>query len=83
MKFASLLVFPPFSNIKKPGMLNVPKLDVSMVETRAGNGVYDANGISHAMSNTHMIICAINNAIDKWVDPSATPDKVLKALGKV
>jgi len=25
---------------------------------------------------------AIHNAIGKWVDPPATPDKVLKALGK-
>ena len=67
---------------KKPGMLDLPKLDVSLVETREGNGVYGANGISHSMANTHLIISAIYNAIDKWVDPPATPDKVLKALGK-
>jgi CO/xanthine dehydrogenase Mo-binding subunit len=67
---------------KKPGILDVPKLDTSLIETRAGNGVYGANGISHSMANTHLIICAIYNAIDKWVDPPATPDKVLKALGK-
>jgi CO/xanthine dehydrogenase Mo-binding subunit len=29
-----------------------------------------------------LVICAIQNAIGKWVDPPATPDKVLKALGK-
>jgi CO/xanthine dehydrogenase Mo-binding subunit len=68
---------------KKPGMLDVPKLDTSLVETRSGNGTYGANGISHSMANTHLIICAIYNAIDKWVDPPATPDKVLKALGMV
>jgi hypothetical protein len=34
------------------------------------------------MANTHLIICAIHNAIGKWVDPPATPDKILKALGK-
>jgi len=28
------------------------------------------------------VICAIQNAMGKWVDPPATPDKVLKALGK-
>jgi CO/xanthine dehydrogenase Mo-binding subunit len=67
---------------KKPGILDVPRLDMDLLETRAGNGAYGANGISHSMANTHMIICAINNAIDKWVDPPATPDKVLKALGK-
>ena len=67
---------------KKPGILDLPKLDVSLVETREGNGVYGANGISHSMANTHLIVSAIYNAIDKWVDPPATPDKVLKALGK-
>ncbi len=68
---------------KKPGMLDVPKLDVDLIETRAGNGVYGANGISHSMANTHLIICAIYNAIGVWVDPPATPDRVLRALGKI
>jgi CO/xanthine dehydrogenase Mo-binding subunit len=67
---------------KKPGMLDVPLQDMDLLETRAGNGVYGANGISHSMANTHLIICAIYNAIDKWVDPPATPDRVLEALGK-
>ncbi len=72
-----------FIDYKKPGMLDVPKLDVELIETRAGNGVYGANGISHSMANTHLIICAIYNAIGVWVDPPATPDRVLKALGKI
>ena len=38
--------------------------------------------ISHALANTHMVIIAIHNAIGVWVDPPATPDKILKALGK-
>jgi CO/xanthine dehydrogenase Mo-binding subunit len=67
---------------KKPGMLDVPTLRSELVETRAGNGAYGANGISHSMANTHLIICAIYNAIDQWVDPPATPDRVLRALGK-
>ncbi len=67
---------------KKPGMLDVPNVVSDLLETRAGNGVYGANGISHSMANTHLIICAIYNAIGKWVDPPASPDKVLKALGK-
>ena len=49
----------------------------------AGNAVYGANGISHSLANSHIIICAIQNAIGKWVDPPATPDKILKALGMV
>ena len=54
---------------KKPGMLDVPGLATDLLETRGGNGAYGANGISHAMANTHLIICAIYNAIDRWVAP--------------
>jgi hypothetical protein len=50
---------------KKPGRLDVPKLDTELVETRLGNGTYGANGISHSMANMHLIICAIYNAIDQ------------------
>jgi hypothetical protein len=27
-------------------------------------------------------VCAVANAIGKWIAPPVTPDKVLKALGK-
>jgi CO/xanthine dehydrogenase Mo-binding subunit len=67
---------------KKIGMLDMPRVDKTLLETRAGNAAYGANGISHSLANTHLVICAIQNAIGKWVDPPATPDKVLKALGK-
>ncbi|HSW39980.1 MAG TPA: molybdopterin cofactor-binding domain-containing protein, partial [Acidobacteriota bacterium] len=67
---------------KKVSMLDMPRVDLELLETRAGNAAYGANGISHSLANTHLIICAIQNAIGKWVDPPATPDKVLKALGK-
>ncbi len=67
---------------KKIGMLDMPPVDMELLETRAGNAAYGANGISHSLANTHLVICAIQNAIGKWVDPPATPDKVLKALGK-
>ena len=67
---------------KKPTMLDVPPVQHALVETRAGNAAYGANGISHSLANTHMIIIAIHNAIGVWVDPPATPDKILKALGK-
>ena len=68
---------------KKPGMLDVPHVDREFLETRAGNAVYGASGISHSLANTHLVIIAIYNAIGVWVDPPATPDKVLKALGKI
>ena len=67
---------------KKVSMLDMPPVDMKLLETRAGNAAYGANGISHSLANTHLVICAIQNAIGKWVDPPATPDKVLKALGK-
>jgi CO/xanthine dehydrogenase Mo-binding subunit len=63
-------------------MLDVPPVQREFLETRAGNAAYGANGISHSLANTHLAIIAIHNAIGVWVDPPATPDKVLKALGK-
>ena len=67
---------------KKPTILEMAKVDSALMETRSGNAAYGANGISHSLANTHLIICAIQNAIGKWIDPPATPDRVLKALGK-
>ncbi len=67
---------------KKPTMVDVPDVTRKFLETRAGNAAYGASGISHSLANTHLIIIAIYNAIGVWVDPPATPDKVLKALGK-
>jgi len=67
---------------RKPTTLDVPQVDRKFLETRAGNAAYGASGISHSLANTHMIVIAIHNAIGVWVDPPATPDKVLKALGK-
>jgi xanthine dehydrogenase molybdenum-binding subunit len=67
---------------KKPGMMDVPRVDREFLETRAGNAAYGSNGISHSLANTHLAIIAIYNAIGVWVDPPATPDKVLGALNK-
>ncbi len=60
----------------------MPPVNRKFLETRAGNAAYGASGISHSLANTHLVIMAIHNAIGKWVDPPATPDKILKALGK-
>lgn len=68
---------------KKPGILDIPAVERHFLETRAGNACYGANGISHSLANTHLVIIAIHNAIGVWVDPPATPDKILKALGKI
>lgn len=67
---------------KKPTILDIGPTDIGLLETRAANAVYGGSGISHSLANTHIVICAIQNAIDKWVDPPAVPDRVLKALGK-
>jgi CO/xanthine dehydrogenase Mo-binding subunit len=67
---------------KKPTLNDFARVDVDLLETRVGNAAYGGNGISHSLSNTHLVICAIQNAIGKWVDPPATPNKVLQALGK-
>ena len=65
---------------KKPTVLDIPPIDRRFLETRAGNAAYGASGISHSLANTHLVIIAIHNAIGVWVDPPATPDKVLNAL---
>lgn len=67
---------------KKPTILDHAPVDMDLLETRAGNGSYGGSGISHCLANTHLVIIAIFNAIGKWVDPPATPDKILQALGK-
>ena len=67
---------------KKVSMLDMPRVDLKLLETRAGNACYGSNGISHSLANTHLVIMAIHNAIGKWVESPATPDRVLKALGK-
>jgi xanthine dehydrogenase molybdenum-binding subunit len=67
---------------KKVSMLDMPRVDLELLETRAGNACYGSNGISHSLANTHLVIMAIHNAIGKWVESPATPEKVLKALGK-
>jgi xanthine dehydrogenase molybdenum-binding subunit len=67
---------------KKPGMLDVPKVETVFPESREGNAAYGANGISHSLANTNLVIVAIHNATGVWVEPPASPDKVLKALGK-
>ena len=67
---------------KKPTILDIGPTDIDLLETRAANAVYGGSGISHSLANSHIVICAIQNAIGKWVDPPATPDRILKALRK-
>jgi CO/xanthine dehydrogenase Mo-binding subunit len=67
---------------KKPTILDLGPIETYAVETRSGNACYGATGISHCMAAPLLPVCAVANAIGKWIDPPVTPDKVLKALGK-
>ena len=67
---------------RKPAMLDVRSSDKEVLETRSGDAAYGASGISHCLANSHLIMTAIHNATGVWVDPPATPDRLLKALGK-
>jgi len=40
-------------------------VQMDLLETRAGNAAYGANEISHSLANTHLVSCAIKNAIGK------------------
>jgi CO/xanthine dehydrogenase Mo-binding subunit len=67
---------------RKVSMLDMPRVDLELLETRGSNACYGGSGISHSLANTHLVIMAIHNAIAKWVESPATPDRILKALGK-
>jgi len=67
---------------KKPTIADLGPIETYAVETRSGNACYGASGISHCMAAPLLPVCAVANAIGKWVEPPATPDKILRALGK-
>jgi len=67
---------------KKPTILDIGPCETILVETGSGNAAYGSTGISHAMATTQLIVCAVANAIGKWLYPPLTPDKILRALGK-
>ena len=68
---------------KKPSMVDFGPIETRAIETRTGNACYGASGISHCMASLLLPVCAVANAIGEWIKPPVTPDKVLKALGKV
>ena len=68
---------------KVPTILDLGPIMTGAVESRSGNAAYGASGISHAMHAPFLPVAAVANAIDKWIEPPVTPDKVLRALGKV
>ncbi len=67
---------------RKPTILDLGPIETCAVESRSGNACYGASGISHCMAAPQLPVCAVANAIGKWIEPPITPDKVLRALGK-
>ena len=67
---------------RHPTMADIPIVDKDIIESRLGGAAYGASGISHNLANSHQILAAIHNATGVWVESPATPDRVLKALGK-
>ncbi len=68
---------------KPPTILDVLPVQAITVETRVGGGAYGSTGAGENFWDQSTIACAVFNAIGKWVDYPLTPDKVLKALGKI
>ncbi len=67
-------------------MNDYPSVDCHLIETHLGYGTYGAFGIGENIgaSLSGVTAGAIYNATGKWVlDYPVTPDKVLKALGKI
>jgi len=73
-------------NYKIPTMLDFGTIDTIMVETGMGYGPYGTVGIGEDVATVlpALIGPAIHNAIGVWIDGfPATPDRVLRALGKI
>jgi CO/xanthine dehydrogenase Mo-binding subunit len=67
-------------------ILDCGSIDTPFIETGLGHGPYGASGIGEATATVIPALLgpAVNSAIGRWVDDfPITPDKVLKALGKV
>ena len=66
-------------------MLDCGPIDTIIIETGMGYGPYGAVGIGEdtATMVPGSFYAAVHNATGKWVDVPMTPDRVLKALGKI
>ena len=70
---------------KIPTALDYPDMENVAVETRCGGGAYGSTGVAHAHTNAGLVGLAIQNAIGgEFIAMTPyTPDRVLKALGKI
>jgi xanthine dehydrogenase molybdenum-binding subunit len=66
-------------------MLDCGPINAIIIETAMGYGPYGSVGIGEDVATVapFAFYDAVHNAIGEWVDLPATPDKVLKALGKI
>ncbi len=66
-------------------MLDCGPIDTIIVETGMGYGPYGSVGIGEDVATVvpFAFYAAVHNALGKWVDLPATPDRVLEALGKI
>lgn len=66
-------------------MLDCGPIGTCIIETGMGYGPYGSVGIGEDVATVvpFAFYAAVHNAIGKWVDLPTTPDRVLKALGKI
>ena len=66
-------------------MLDCGPIDPIIIESGMGYGPYGSTGIGEDVATVvpSGLYLAVHNAIGKWVNLPITPDKVLKALGKI
>jgi xanthine dehydrogenase molybdenum-binding subunit len=66
-------------------MLDCGPIDTIIVETGMGYGPYGSVGIGEDVATVlpSAYYAAVHNAIGAWVDMPTTPDRVLKALGRL
>ena len=73
-------------NYKYASMLDYGPIETIIKETGMGHGPYGASGIGEATPTMIPALLgpAVYSAIGKWIDEyPITPDRVLKALGKL
>jgi xanthine dehydrogenase molybdenum-binding subunit len=66
-------------------MLDCGPIDTLIIETGLGYGPYGSVGVGEDVATVvpFAFYAAVHNAIGTWVDLPATPDRVLKALGRI
>jgi len=66
-------------------IMDVGPIDTILIETGMGYGPYGSCGIGECIPTIvpSALYGAVHNAVGKWVDMPFTPERVLKALGKI